>query len=79
MSHISPDDNTLITINVNFTQELRKHFPKTLIIPVLGNHDIMYAADRSIRFREFYIKSNYHLLLDDVPARETFLKGNSVN
>jgi hypothetical protein len=35
-THRSHDKNTIISVNQNFTQELRKYFPKTLIIPVVG-------------------------------------------
>lgn len=35
-SHLSPDRNTVLPVNANFSQQLRNSFPKTLIVPVLG-------------------------------------------
>ncbi len=40
-----------------------------------GNHDILLKTNRSIRFKEFYEQTNFHLLLNNTHARETFLKG----
>jgi hypothetical protein len=75
-SHRSWSKDPIISVNENFTGELRKYFPKTLVIPVLGNHDILLTANRSRRFLEFYNETKYKLLLNDVNARQTFLKGN---
>jgi hypothetical protein len=35
-SHLSPGADTILDVNRNFSQELRKKFPNTPIIPVLG-------------------------------------------
>ncbi|CAF3750258.1 unnamed protein product [Rotaria magnacalcarata] len=74
-SHLSPGANTILDVNRNFSQELRKKFPNTPIIPVLGNHDIILDTNRSTRFMKFYNETKYNLLLDDANAVETFFKG----
>ncbi|CAF4040933.1 unnamed protein product [Rotaria sp. Silwood2] len=74
-SHLSQSDDTILSVNENFSQELRKHFPKTLVIPVLGNHDVILKANRSTRFIQFYKETKYNLLLNDDNALPTFLKG----
>lgn len=38
VAHFSGSENALITVNINITQEFRKSFPRTLIIPILGKH-----------------------------------------
>ncbi|CAF4362627.1 unnamed protein product [Rotaria socialis] len=74
-SHLSSGANTILDVNRNFSQELRKKFPNTPIIPVLGNHDIVLDTNRSTRFMKFYNETKYNLLLNDANAVETFFKG----
>ncbi|CAF3918527.1 unnamed protein product [Rotaria sordida] len=74
-SHYSPDGDTVISIYLNFSQELRKYFPKTLVIPVLGKIFNLFKTNRSTRFIEFYNQTKYNLLLKDDNALQTFLKG----
>ncbi|CAF1272776.1 unnamed protein product [Adineta ricciae] len=74
-SHRSAGGDTLIPVFENLSQQLRNFFPKTLILPVLGNHDIVLTANRSTRFRDFYNQTQMNLLLTDTDARRTFLKG----
>ncbi|CAF4422812.1 unnamed protein product, partial [Adineta steineri] len=40
------------------------------------NHDIVLTANRTTRFKEYYEKTKYQLLLNDDNARQTFEKGN---
>ncbi|CAF4437866.1 unnamed protein product, partial [Adineta steineri] len=39
------------------------------------NHDIVLTANRTTRFKEYYEKTRYQLLLNDDNARQTFEKG----
>ncbi|CAF0876218.1 unnamed protein product [Rotaria sp. Silwood1] len=74
-SHLAHSSDTILTVNQYFSQELRKHFRKTLVIPVLGNHDVVLKTNRSTRFIQFYNETKYNLLLNDDDALRTFLKG----
>ncbi|UJR35397.1 hypothetical protein I4U23_028154 [Adineta vaga] len=74
-SHRLRAGDTIIPVFQNLSQQLRQFFPKTLIIPVLGNHDIVLTSNRTTRFIEFYNKTQFHLLLHDIDARQTFFQG----